>query len=412
MRFAADRPLGVAAATVLDYRELARRRLPRQLFDYVDGGAYEEATMRANVADLERVLLRQIVMRDVSTRDQSREVLGQRLALPLILAPVGLAGMCARRAEVQAARAAQAAGVPFVESTVSICGVEEVARATSTPPWFQLYVMRDRGYAEDLMSRAQAVGAPVLVLTIDLAVVGARHRDTRNAVIGEPSAWAKIRRGLDLASHPRWIADVALGGRPLTFGNLAKAIPGARSPADFKEWVDAQFDPSVTWEDIAWVRRNWSGRLVVKGVLDPEDARRAAAVGVDGVVVSNHGGRQLDSVPSTTVALPGVLDAVGDQIEVLVDGGVRTGLDVVKMIALGARAVLIGRAWAWAVAARGEAGVRHMLDVLRADIDTALALTGRTSVADLDASALYSTGDRAAEVSRGPISPAATPRRR
>jgi L-lactate dehydrogenase (cytochrome) len=395
MRFAADRPLGVAAATVLDYRELARRRLPRQLFDYIDGGAYEEATMRANVADLERVLLRQIVMRDVSTRDQSSEVLGQKLSLPVILAPVGLAGMFARRAEVQAARAAQAVGVPFVESTVSICSVEEVAKATSTPPWFQLYVMRDRSYAEDLMSRAQAIGAPVLVLTIDLAVVGARRRDTRNAVVGEPSSWAKIRRGLDLAAHPRWIADVALGGKPLTFGNLEKAVPGASSPTDFKDWVDAQFDPSVTWEDIAWVRNNWSGRLVVKGVLDPEDARRAADVGVDGVIVSNHGGRQLDSVPSTAVALPGVVDAIGDQVEVLVDGGVRTGLDVVKMIALGARAVLVGRAWAWAVAAGGESGVRHMLDVLRADIDTALGLTGRTSIADLDASTLYRTSSPA-----------------
>jgi L-lactate dehydrogenase (cytochrome) len=389
MRFAADRPLGVAAATVLDYRELARRRLPRQLFDYIDGGAYDEATMRANVSDLERVLLRQIVMRDVSTRDQSCEVLGQRLALPVILAPVGLAGMYARRGEVQAARAAQAVGVPFVESTVSICGIEEVARATSTPPWFQLYVMRDRGYAEELMSRAQAVGAPVLVLTIDLAVLGARHRDTRNAMVGRPSAWAKIRRGLDLVGHPRWIADVALGGKPLTFGNLENAVPGGSSPSDFKAWVDAQFDPSVTWEDIAWVRENWSGRLLVKGVLDPDDARRAADVGVDGVVVSNHGGRQLDSVPSTVVALPGVLDAIGDQVEVLVDGGVRTGLDVVKMMSLGARAVLIGRAWAWAVAAGGEGGVRHMLGVLQADIDTALGLTGRTSVTALDASALY-----------------------
>jgi L-lactate dehydrogenase (cytochrome) len=300
--------------------------------------------------------------------------------------------MFAARAEAQAARAAHAAGVPFVESTVSICPLEEVAQATPTPPWFQLYVMRDRGYAEDLMSRAQAIGAPVLVLTIDLAVLGARHRDTRNAVIGEPSAWAKVRRGLDLATHPRWIASVALGGRPLTFGNLARAVPGGRSPADFKDWVDAQFDPSVTWEDIAWVRENWSGRLVVKGVLDPEDARRAADVGVDGVVVSNHGGRQLDSVPSTARALPGVVEAIGDQVEVLVDGGVRTGLDVVKLLALGARAVLLGRAWAWAVAGGGEAGVRHMLDVLRADIDTALGLTGRTSVADLDASALYSTG--------------------
>jgi L-lactate dehydrogenase (cytochrome) len=392
MRFAFDRPLGVAAATVLDYRELARRRLPRQLFDYIDGGAYEEVTMRANVVDLERVLLRQIVMRDVSTRDQSCEVLGQQLAQPVILAPVGLAGMFARRAEVQAARAAHAAGVPFVESTVSICSVEEVAGATSTPPWFQLYVMRDRSYAEDLMSRAQAVSAPVLVLTIDLAVIGARHRDTRNAVVGEPSSWAKIRRGLDLAAHPRWIADVALGGKPLTFGNLAKAVPGGSSPADFKNWVDAQFDPSVTWDDVAWVRENWSGRLLVKGVLDPEDARRAADVGVDGVVVSNHGGRQLDSVPSTAVALPGVVDAIGDQVEVLVDGGVRTGLDVVKMIALGARAVLIGRAWAWAVAAGGEAGVRHMLDVLRSDTDTALGLTGQTSIADIDASALYRMG--------------------
>ncbi|MFI4984533.1 MAG: L-lactate dehydrogenase [Solirubrobacterales bacterium] len=395
MRFAADRPLGIAAATALDYRELARRRLPRQLFDYIDGGAYEEATMRANVADLERILLRQMVMRDVSAREQSCEVLGQKLAMPVILAPVGLAGMYARRAEVQAARAAQAVGVPFVESTVSICSVEEVARATAVPPWFQLYVMRDRAYTEDLMSRAQAVGAPVLVLTIDLAVLGARHRDTRNAVIGEPSSWAKIRRGLDLAAHPRWIADVALGGKPLTFGNLEKAVPGASSPSDFKEWVDAQFDPSVTWGDIAWVRNNWSGRLVVKGVLDPEDARRAANAGVDGVIVSNHGGRQLDSVPSTAVALPAVVNAIGDQVEVLVDGGIRTGLDVVKMIAIGAKAVLVGRAWAWAVAGGGESGVGHMLDVLKADIDTALGLTGRTSVSDLDASALYHTNSPA-----------------
>jgi len=389
MRFAADRPLGLAPATVLDYRELARRRLPRQLFDYVDGGAYEEATLKANVADLESVLLRQVVMRDVSERDPSVEVLGQKLALPVILAPVGLAGMLAPRAEVQAARAAEAAGVPFVESTVSICPIEEVAKATSAPPWFQLYVMRDRGYAEELMGRAAAVGSPVLVLTIDLAVVGARHRDVRNAVVGRPSSWAKLRRGLDLLSHPGWIRRVALGGRPLTFGNLENAVPGARSPAAFKEWVDSQFDPSVTWDDVAWVRDNWKGKLVVKGVLDPEDARRAADAGVDGIVVSNHGGRQLDSVPSTTRALPNVADAVGDRVEVLADGGVRNGLDVVKMTALGARAVLIGRPWAWAAAARGESGVRHVLAVIKADIDTALGLTGQTSIAGLDRSALY-----------------------
>ena len=391
-RFAADRPLGVAPATALDDRELARRRLPRQLFDYVDGGAYDEATLRANVSDLGRVLLRQVVMRDVSVRDPSVEVLGQHLALPIVLAPVGLGGMFARRAEVQAARAAERAGVPFIESTVSICSIEEVAEAKATPPWFQLYVMRDRGYAQDLMARAQAVGSPVLVLTIDLAVVGARHRDTRNAAVGTTTAWAKARRALDLLSHPRWIADVALGGRPLTFGNLEKAVPGAGSPAAFKDWVDSQFDPSVTWKDIEWVRGNWNGRLVVKGVLDPEDARQAAEAGVDGIVVSNHGGRQLDAVPSTARALPEVVDAVGDDVEVLADGGVRTGLDVVKMVAMGARAVLIGRAWAWAVAAHGEAGVRHVLAVMKADIDTALGLTGQTAIADVDRSALYNGG--------------------
>ena len=392
MRFSADRPLGVAPATINDYRELARRRLPRQLFDYIDGGAYEEVTLRSNVSDLEKVLLRQVVMRDVSERDKRTEVLGQQLAMPVILAPVGLGGMFAPRAEVQAARAAEAKGIPFIESTVSICSIEEVAAAPATPPRFQLYVMRDRGYAEDLMARAAAVGSPVLCLTIDLAVVGARHRDVRNAIGGNPGRWANIRRAADIASHPAWVRNVALGGRPLTFGNLEKAVPGGRSPDSFKEWVDAQFDPSVTWDDVAWVREHWKGRLVVKGVLDREDARRALDAGVDGIVVSNHGGRQLDSVPSTTRALPDVAEAVGDQLEVLADGGVRNGLDVVKMVALGARAVLIGRAWAWAVAARGERGVRHILNVMNADMDTALALTGNTSIADVDGSALYDTG--------------------
>ena len=250
--------------------------------------------------------------------------------------------------------------------------------------------MRDRSYAEGLMARAAAVGAPVLALTIDLAVLGARHRDTRNGVGGRPSRWGKGRRALDLLSHPRWIRTVALGGRPLTFGNLVDAVPGGRSPEAFKAWVDSQFDPSVTWDDVAWVRENWQGKLVVKGVLDPEDARRAAAAGVDGIVVSNHGGRQLDAVPSTARALPAVADAVGDEIEVLADGGVRNGLDVVKMTALGARAVLIGRPWAWAVAARGQSGVRHVLAVIKADIDTALGLTGQTSIAGIDRSALYS----------------------
>jgi L-lactate dehydrogenase (cytochrome) len=364
------------------------------LFDYIDGGAYEEATMRSNVADLERLLLRQIVLRDVSRRDQATEVAGQSMSMPVILAPVGLCGMFAKRAETQAARAAAAVGVPFVESTVSICGIEEVAAASPAPPWFQLYVMRDRSYAEDLMARARAVGSPVLVLTIDLAVVGARHRDTRNGLAGG-AGWTRLRRGLDLVSHPHWVRDVALGGKPLTFGNLENAVPDASTPDAFKEWVDAQFDPSVTWDDIAWVREHWEGRLLVKGVLDATDARRAVEAGVDGIVVSNHGGRQLDSVPSTVRALPEVVEAVAGEAEVLVDGGVRTGLDVVKMLALGASAVLIGRAWAWAVAAQGETGVRRMLETIKADIDVALALTGNTSVAELDRSALYAAAESA-----------------
>src|SRR5947209_8341686 len=355
---------------------------------------HTSSASRSTVDDLERLLLRQVVMRDVSTRDQSVEVLGQQLPMPVVLAPVGLGGMLARRAEVQAARAAESAGVPFVESTVSICSIEEVARKTSTPPWFQLYVMRDRGFAEELMSRARDVGSPVLVLALHLAVVGARHRDTRNAVVGDPPLWAKLLRGLDLVSHPRWVRDVAIGGQPLTFGNLEKVVPDARSPAAFRSWVDSQFDPSVTWDDIAWVREHWDGRLVVKGVLDPEDARRAVEVGADGVVVSNHGGRPLDAVPSTARALPDVVDAVAGEIEVLVDRGVRTGLDVVKMLALGAGAVLLGRAWAWSVAARGEAGVRHVLKVIRSDIDVALGLTGHTSIRDVDRSALYRAGSR------------------
>ena len=388
MRFTPDRPLGVAPATIGDYRELARRRLPRQLFDYIDGGAYEESTLRANVSDLEAIKLRQRVMVDVETRTQATTVLGQSLSTPVILAPVGLGGMFAPRAEVQAIRAATTAGVPFVESTVSICGLDEVTAASSRPPWFQLYVMKDRSFAEGLLHKATDLDVPVVVLTVDLPVVGARFRDTRNAMTGEAAGLAKLRRGLDIASHPRWVKEVAVGGKPLIFGNLEDVVPGARTPVAFRRWVDNQFDPSVTWDDIAWVREHWDGKLLVKGVLDVDDARRAADAGVDGLVVSNHGGRQLDAVPSTVAALPVIAEAVGDQLEVLVDGGVRSGLDVVKFLALGARACLIGRAWAWAVAARGEAGVAHVLEVIKSDIDVALGLTGTTDIANLDRSIL------------------------
>ncbi len=378
-----DRSLDLAPASVHDYRELARRRLPRQMFDYIDGGAYAEATLGANVEDLAAIGLRQRVLRDVSERRLTTTVLGQELSMPVILAPVGLAGMFAPRAEVLAARAASAAGVPFCESTVSICSVEEVAAAVpGTPPWFQLYVMRDRSYAEDLMARAQAVGCTTLVLTVDLAVVGARYRDTRNGLVGEVSPGGMAQRAIDIARHPRWVREVAIGGKPLTFGNLEKAVPGASTPDEFRAWVDSQFDPSVTWDDLAWVREHWSGDVVLKGILDPEDARRAADAGADAIVVSNHGGRQLDAVPSSVAALPGVVEAVGDRIEVLVDGGVRSGLDVLKLLALGARATLVGRPWAWAVAARGEAGVAHVLEVVRDELLVAMGLTGVTDVAD------------------------------
>ena len=343
-----------------------------------------ESTVAANAADLSALRLRQRVLRDVSQLQLSTTVLGQDLALPVVLAPVGLAGMFARRGEVQAARAAEAAGVAFCESTVSICGVEEVAGATTRPPWFQLYVMHDRGYAEELLARATAVASPVLLLTVDLPAVGSRYRDVRNGLSGTVDTWGKVVRGLDRAAHPTWALDVGLQGRPHTFGNLEQAVPGASSPVAFQDWVDSQFDPGVTWDALDWVREHWTGRLVLKGVLDVEDARRAADAGVDGIVVSNHGGRQLDGAPSTIRALGPVVDAVGERLEVLVDGGVRSGTDLVRALAVGASACLVGRPWAWAVAARGQAGVTRMLATLGDELRVALSLVGVDDVGALD----------------------------
>lgn len=375
--------MNLAPASVMDYRELARKKLPRQLFDYIDGGAYAESTMRANVEDLRSIHLRQRVLRDVSDVDLSASVLGERLSLPVILAPVGLAGMFARRAEVQAAKAAEQEGVRFCESTVSICSIEEVRAATDAPFWFQLYVMRDRSFAEGLIGRARQAGCSALVLTVDLAVVGARYRDTRNGMIDAISGRGRLRRAWDIASHVGWVADVAIGGKPLTFGNLEAVVPGARNPRDFKGWVDSQFDPSVQWSDLAWVREHWDGKLVLKGILDVEDAKRAADAGADAVIVSNHGGRQLDDVRSTVSALPSIARAVGDRMEVLVDGGVRSGLDVVKMLALGADACLIGRAWTYAVAGGGQSGVAHVLRIIRDEMNVAMALTGNQRLGEL-----------------------------
>jgi L-lactate dehydrogenase (cytochrome) len=368
----------MVAACISDYRELARRRLPQLLFDYIDGGAYAERTLARNVADFADVLLRQRVMRDVSAIDLSTELFGQACAMPVALSPVGLAGMYRRRGEVQAARAAASAGVPFCLSTMSLCALDEVA-AGAGPVWFQLYMIRDRGYMAELLAEAGRVACPVLVFTVDLPVPGVRYRDVRSGASGGGLA-AKARTALDGLTHPAWLWDVKVRGGELTFGNLAAAIPEARGLNDFWSWVGSNFDPTITWADLEWVRARWKGPIVIKGVLDPDDARAAVDAGADGISVSNHGGRQLDSVPSAIAALPAIVDAVGDRTTVLMDGGVRSGLDVVKALALGAKGCLIGRAWAWALAARGEAGVSHVLEILRGEMQVAMALTGCTDV--------------------------------
>jgi L-lactate dehydrogenase (cytochrome) len=372
--------LARGAASVTDYRALAKARLPHFLFEYLDGGSYGEVTLRRNVADLEAVALRQRVLRDVSNIDLSTDLLGKRWSMPVGLGPVGLSGLYARRGEVQARKAAAAAGVPFTLSTVSACSVEEVARA-ERGFWFQLYFVRDRGFVESMVERARAVRCEALVLTVDLAVPGSRYRDYR-AAGGGP------RRMVQLLARPQWLWDVALRGRPISLGNL-EPIVGNRAPlSDFQAWIHSNFDPSVSWKDVEWLRQRWDGPLVLKGILDPEDALQAAASGADAIVVSNHGGRQLDGVESTASALPRVAEAISGKIPVLVDGGVRSGLDVVRMLALGADFVLLGRAWAYALAAAGEAGVSHMLTLIEAEMRVAMALTGHVSIAEIGSETL------------------------
>ncbi|MCX7172838.1 MAG: L-lactate dehydrogenase [Proteobacteria bacterium] len=375
-------------ASVDDYRELARRRLPRQLFDYIDGGSYEEVTLAANRADLLALRLRQRVMRDVSRIDTSAKVLGQTIKLPLALAPIGLAGLMARRGEVQAARAAEKAGVPFCLSTVSLCSIEEVRQATTAPFWFQLYMMRDRGYVRELLQRAEAAGCSALVFTLDLAVLGSRYRDTRHGMNGGLTLAGRLAKAWDTARRIGWLRDVALGGQPLVFGNLAAAVPTGKNLFDFKRWVDAQFDASVTWRDLDFVRENWRGPIILKGILDADDARSAADIGAQAIIVSNHGGRQLDSAPSSIAALPAIVDAVGDRLEVFMDSGIRSGQDIAKALALGARAAMIGRPWIWALAARGESGVTEVLDILARELQVTLALLGEARADKLDSEAL------------------------
>ncbi|MCS4229566.1 L-lactate dehydrogenase (cytochrome) [Stenotrophomonas maltophilia] len=368
----------ISAST--DYRAAAQRRLPPFLFHYVDGGAYAEHTLRRNVEDLAGIALRQRVLRDMSELDLQTEMFGETLAMPVALAPVGLTGMFARRGEVQAARAAASRGIPFTLSTVSVCPIEEVAPAINRPMWFQLYVLRDRGFMRDALERAQAAGVTTLVFTVDMPVPGARYRDMHSGMSGPNAA---LRRAGQVLAHPRWAWDVGLRGRPHDLGNISAYRGNPTGLADYIGWLGSNFDPSISWKDLEWIRAFWKGPMIIKGILDADDARDALRFGADGIVVSNHGGRQLDGVLSTARALPAIADAVKGELKILADSGIRSGLDVVRMLALGADAVLLGRAFVYALATHGEAGVANLLDLVAKEMRVAMTLTGARRIADI-----------------------------
>jgi L-lactate dehydrogenase (cytochrome) len=370
-----------------DFRRAAQRRLPRFLFDYLDGGANRESTLGRNTRDLQEIALDQRVLRDVSSIDLSTTLFGTRQSLPLVLGPVGISGMCARRGEAQAASAACNAGIPFTLSTVSICSVEEVAQSSRAPIWFQLYVIRDRGFMRDMLARAKAAKAAALVFTVDMPVPGVRHRDAHSGMSGR---WGPARRILQAFGKPAWAWDVGLLGRPHSLGNLAKVLAGRNGLNDYMGWLAANFDPAISWADLDWLRQAWDGPLIIKGILNPQDARSAVRLGANGIVVSNHGGRQLDGALSTARALPAIADAVGSELTVLADSGVRSGLDVIRLLALGARGVLLGRAWAFALAAGGEHRVSQMLAMFAHEIRTGMALTGVRAIDQIDRSILAS----------------------
>jgi L-lactate dehydrogenase (cytochrome) len=364
-----------------DYREAARRKLPPFLFHYIDGGAYAEHTLRRNVEDWSDVALRQRVLQDMSSLSLETQLFDETLRLPIVLAPVGLTGMYARRGEVQAARAAASRGVPFTLSTVSVCPIEEVAPAIDRPMWFQLYVLRDRGFMKNALERARAAGVKTLVFTVDMPTPGARYRDAHSGMSG-PNA--EMRRMIQAMTHPAWAWDVGVRGRPHDLGNVSRYLGKATGLADYIGWLGANFDPSISWKDLQWIRDAWDGPMIIKGVLDPQDARDAVAFGADGIVVSNHGGRQLDGVLSSARALPAIADAVQGDLKILVDSGIRNGLDVARALALGADAVMLGRAFIYALAARGQAGVGDLLDLFEKEMRVAMTLTGAKSVSALD----------------------------
>ncbi len=376
------------AASVQDYRRLAKKRVPHFLFEYLDGGSYEEVTKKRNRTDLEALALRQRVLRDVSGIDTRVELFGRTYEMPVALAPVGLAGMYARRGELQAVRAAEAAGVPFALSTVGVCPIGEVAEAADEPFWFQLYMIRDRSFMRDMLALAREAGCSALIFTVDMPMPGSRYRDYRSGLAGESRLSGNIRRVFQAMRRPRWAWEVGLFGRPHHLGNVAPVLGKNSGLEDFMAWMGKNFDSSLTWQDLEFVRDNWDGPIILKGILDPDDARQAATLELDGVIVSNHGGRQLDGVTSSAKALPRIVGAVGDQLDVLVDGGVYSGLDVVRMLALGAKSVLIGRSWVYGLAANGQAGVEHVLELIHEEMLVAMALTGCISLADIDSSVL------------------------
>jgi L-lactate dehydrogenase (cytochrome) len=375
-------------ASIADFREAARRRLPRFLFEYMDGGSYGEVTLRKNSEDLANIALRQRVLRDVSNIDLSTTLFGTQQALPVALAPVGLAGLNARRGECQAVRAANAAGVPFTLSTVSACPLPEVAAASDKPFWFQLYMIRDREFMKDLLAQAVEAQCSALVFTVDMPVPGSRYRDYHTGLAGTGGLKGAAWRTAQAVARPEWAWDVGVMGRPHHLGNVAPVLKGNTGIEDFFAWMRNNFDPSINWRDLDFIRSIWKGPLIIKGILDPEDAKEAVKIGADGLVVSNHGGRQLDGVLSSARALPPIADAVGDGLTVLADGGVRSGLDVVRLLALGAKGVLLGRAWSYALGAAGEAGVAKMLKLIEAEMRVAMALTGCTLIDQIDRSIL------------------------
>ncbi|WFF42053.1 alpha-hydroxy-acid oxidizing protein [Salinicola endophyticus] len=370
-----------------DYRRAAKRRIPRFLFDYLDGGAVTESTLRGNVEALQAIPLRQRVLQGGGDPLLETEVLGSRWKLPVALAPVGATGMYARRGEVQAARAADKAGIPYTLSTVSVCSIEEVAAGANGELWSQLYVLKDRGFMQNALDRAWAAGMKTLVFTVDMPLPGSRYRDRHSGMSGPH---AKLRQTVQALTHPWWAFDVALKGKPLSFGNIEAYTGRQMSMDDYMGFLAKNFDPSISWSELEWIRESWKGNLIIKGLLDKEDARDAVRMGADGIIVSNHGGRQLDGAIPTAQALPHIADAVGDELTVLADSGVRSGLDVVRMLALGAKGVLLGRAYAYALAADGERGVSHLLELIAADLRVTMTLIGAHSPADINASHLES----------------------